>query len=58
MKCYLQGLKIPMKKRDRGEVTILCTMGDISFKKALIDLGASVSLMPLLIFKKLELVQM
>ena len=51
----LQGLKIPMKKKDRGAVTIPCTIGDRSFKKALIDLGASVSLMPLSIYKKLEL---
>ncbi|XP_050919684.1 uncharacterized protein LOC127137253 [Lathyrus oleraceus] len=42
-----------MKKKDRGEVTIPCTIGDRSFKKALIDLGASVSLMPLSIDKKL-----
>ncbi|XP_058765799.1 uncharacterized protein LOC131639312 [Vicia villosa] len=51
----LQGLKIPVKKKDRGVVTIPCTIGDRSFKKALIDLGASVSLMTLSIYKKLEL---
>lgn len=51
----LHGLKIPVKKKDRGAVTIPCTIGDRSFKKALIDLGASVSLMPLSIYKKLEL---
>ncbi|XP_058746091.1 uncharacterized protein LOC131618960 [Vicia villosa] len=51
----LQGLKDPIKKKDRGVVTIPCTIRDISFKKALIDLGASVSLMPLSIYKKLEL---
>ncbi|XP_058725600.1 uncharacterized protein LOC131596881 [Vicia villosa] len=49
----LQGMKIPVKKRDRGSVTIPCTIGDRSFKKALIDLGASVSLMPLSIYKRL-----
>ncbi|XP_050890739.1 uncharacterized protein LOC127096173 [Lathyrus oleraceus] len=48
-----QGMKIQMKKKDRGVVTILCTIGDRSFKKALIDLGESVSLMPLSIYKKL-----
>ncbi|XP_050888585.1 uncharacterized protein LOC127093717 [Lathyrus oleraceus] len=48
-----QGMKIPMKKKDRGAVTIPCTIGDRSFKKALIDLGASVSLMSLSIYKKL-----
>ncbi|XP_050889522.1 uncharacterized protein LOC127094786 [Lathyrus oleraceus] len=49
----LQGMKIPMKKKDRGVVTIPCTIGDRSFKKALIDLEASVSLMSLSIYKKL-----
>ncbi|XP_058733559.1 uncharacterized protein LOC131605188 [Vicia villosa] len=49
----LQGLKIPVKKKDRGAVTIPCTIGDRSFKRALIDLGASISLMPLSIYKKL-----
>ncbi|XP_050914621.1 uncharacterized protein LOC127129492 [Lathyrus oleraceus] len=44
-----------MKKKDRGAVTIPCSIGDRSFKKALIDLGASVSLMPLSIYKKLGL---
>ncbi|XP_050889336.1 uncharacterized protein LOC127094558 [Lathyrus oleraceus] len=48
----LQGMKIPMKKKDRGAVTIPCTIGDRSFKKSLFDLGASVSLMSLSIYKK------
>lgn len=43
----LNGMKIPIKEKDRGSVTIPCTIGDIKFKKELIDLGASVSLMPL-----------
>ncbi|XP_050916622.1 uncharacterized protein LOC127131750 [Lathyrus oleraceus] len=41
----LQGMKIPIKKKDRGAVTIPYTIGDRSFNKALIDLGASVNLM-------------
>jgi hypothetical protein len=45
--------KIPRKLKDPGSVTIPCTIGDRTFKKALIDLGASVSLMPLSIYKKL-----
>ncbi|XP_050888882.1 uncharacterized protein LOC127094054 [Lathyrus oleraceus] len=49
----LQGMKIPVKKEDRGSVTIPCTISDRKFKKALINLGASVSLMPLSIYKKL-----
>ncbi|XP_058752769.1 uncharacterized protein LOC131625948 [Vicia villosa] len=50
---FLEGMKILVKKKDRGSVTIPCTIGDRSFKKALIDLGASVSLMPLSIYKRL-----
>jgi hypothetical protein len=49
----LQGMKIPVKKKDSGSVTIPCTIGDRKFKKALIDLRASVSLMSLSIYKKL-----
>ncbi|XP_050909034.1 uncharacterized protein LOC127122790 [Lathyrus oleraceus] len=49
----LQGMKIPIKKKDRGAVTIPCTIGDRSFNKALIDLGDNVSLMPYSIYKKL-----
>ncbi|XP_058764813.1 uncharacterized protein LOC131638277 [Vicia villosa] len=50
----LQGMKIPVKKKDRGSVTIPCTIEDWSFKKALIDLGASVSLMSLSILQKVR----
>ncbi|XP_050896700.1 uncharacterized protein LOC127103491 [Lathyrus oleraceus] len=49
----LQGMKIPIKKKDHGAVTIPCTIGDRSFNKALIDLEASMSLIPLSIYKKL-----
>ncbi|XP_050889794.1 uncharacterized protein LOC127095102 [Lathyrus oleraceus] len=49
----LQGMKILVKKKDRGSVTIPCIIGDRKFKKALIDLESSVSLMPLSIYKKL-----
>ncbi|XP_050895203.1 uncharacterized protein LOC127101805 [Lathyrus oleraceus] len=49
----LQGMKIPVKKKDNGSVTIPCTIGDRKFKKAMIDLGESLSLMPLSLYKKL-----
>ncbi|XP_050896438.1 uncharacterized protein LOC127103210 [Lathyrus oleraceus] len=49
----LEGMKIPIKKKDRGVITIPCTIGDREFNKALIDPGASVSLMPLSIYKNL-----
>lgn len=44
---------MPVKKKDRGSVTIPCIIGNRTLKKMLIDLGASVSLMPLSIYKKL-----
>lgn len=42
-----------MKKKDRGPVTIPWNIGNRTFKKVLIDLGASVSLIPLSIYQKL-----
>ncbi|XP_050878532.1 uncharacterized protein LOC127082339 [Lathyrus oleraceus] len=51
----LQVMKIPIKKKDRGAVIIPCTIGDRSFNKALIDPGASMSLMLLSIYKKLDI---
>src|SRR4051812_19307268 len=47
--------RIPIKKKDPGVVAIPCTINDRSFKKVLIDSGSSVSLMPLSIFKKLDI---
>ncbi|XP_022855446.1 uncharacterized protein LOC111376705 [Olea europaea var. sylvestris] len=45
--------KLPQKRKDPGSFTIPCTIGSSSFEKALYDLGASVNLMPLSVFKKL-----
>ena len=39
--------KLPKKFKDPGSVTIPCTIGNESVGKALIDLGASINLMPL-----------
>ncbi|XP_058747415.1 uncharacterized protein LOC131620376 [Vicia villosa] len=47
--------KIPINRKDPGAVVIPCTIKNITFKKVLLDSGSSVSLMPLSIFKKLEL---
>ena len=41
------------RKDDLGTFTIPCTVGSLHFEKALCDLGASISLMPLSIYKKL-----
>ena len=43
------------KKEDSGVFTIPCTVGSLNFAKALCDLGASINLMPLSIYKNLGL---
>ncbi|CAN6725504.1 unnamed protein product [Malus baccata var. baccata] len=45
--------KLPPKKKDPGSFTISCTIGNCDFSSALIDLGASVNLMPYSVFKHL-----
>ncbi|XP_073304099.1 uncharacterized protein [Primulina huaijiensis] len=47
--------KIPPKLKDPGSFSIPCVIGDIVFHKALCDLGASINLMPLSVFRKLGL---
>ncbi|XP_058785679.1 uncharacterized protein LOC131660448 [Vicia villosa] len=47
--------RIPIKKKDHGAVAISCIINDKTFKKVLIDSGSSMSLMPLSIFKKLDI---
>lgn len=49
--------KLPQKLKDPGSFSIPCTIGDRTFGKALCDLGASISLMPLSIFKRLGIGQ-
>ncbi|XP_047251416.1 uncharacterized protein LOC124886613 [Capsicum annuum] len=43
------------KKKDLRAFTVPCTIGPFKFEKALFDLGASIILMPLAVFKKLGL---
>jgi hypothetical protein len=45
--------KLPPKLKDPGSFTIPCTIGDKYFEHALCDLGASINLMPLSLYKKL-----
>jgi len=45
--------KLPPKLKDPGSFTIPCTIGDSYFEKALCDLGASINLMPLSVFRRL-----
>ena len=47
--------KLPQKLKDSGSFTIPCTIGNSIFEKALCDLGASINLMPLSIFRLLGL---
>ena len=47
--------KLPQKFKDPGSFTIPCTIGNAIFERALCDLGASINLMPLSIFKRLRL---
>ena len=44
---------IPKKLGDPGSFTLPCALGPLAFNKCLCDLGASVSLMPLSVAKKL-----
>ena len=47
--------KLTQKLKDPGSFTIPCTIGNAIFERALCDLGASINLMPLSIFKRLGL---
>ena len=47
--------KLPHKLKDPGSFTIPCTIGNAVFERALCDLGASINLMPLSIFRRLGL---
>ena len=44
--------KVSPKLKDLGSFTIRCTIGKSYFDRALCDLGASINLMPLSIFRK------
>ncbi|XP_057808617.1 uncharacterized protein LOC131023092 [Salvia miltiorrhiza] len=47
--------KLSLKQKDPGSFTIACVIGGQNFSRALCDLGASINLMPLSIFKRLEI---
>ncbi|PRQ50624.1 hypothetical protein RchiOBHm_Chr2g0135321 [Rosa chinensis] len=47
--------RLPSKMQDPGSFTIGCTIGEKVFEGALMDLGASVNLMPLAIYRKLQI---
>ncbi|CAL9000854.1 unnamed protein product, partial [Prunus brigantina] len=47
--------KLPPKLKDPGSFSIPCIVGDFKFQKALLDLGASINLMPYHVYEKLNL---
>ncbi|KAH9769485.1 Integrase catalytic domain-containing protein [Citrus sinensis] len=47
--------KIPLKRKDPGSPTISCSIGNHTIENALLDLGASVNLLPYSVFVKLGL---
>ena len=47
--------KFPQKLKDPGSFIIPCKIGNSIFKRALCDLGASINLMPLSIFRRVGL---
>ena len=47
--------KLPQKLKDPSSFTIPCTIGNAIFERALCDLGDSINLMPLSIFRRLGL---
>ncbi|CAA7037212.1 unnamed protein product [Microthlaspi erraticum] len=49
----IQSKSIPKKLEDPGSFTLPCSIGPLSFSNSLCDLGASISLMPLSVAKKL-----
>ncbi|GJV89204.1 mitochondrial proton/calcium exchanger protein-like protein isoform X1 [Tanacetum coccineum] len=49
---------IPQKEKDPGSFTLPCFINDLCFDNALVDLGASVSVMPLSTYLNLGLVEL
>jgi len=45
---------LPPKHKDPGSVTIPCSIGEVTMEKGLIDLGASINLMPLSMCRRFE----
>jgi hypothetical protein len=46
---------MPLKQKDPSAFTISCVIGNASFKRALCDLGASISVMPKHVYDSLSL---
>ncbi|GJU97360.1 hypothetical protein Tco_1326631 [Tanacetum coccineum] len=50
----LKRIKLPPKEQDLGSFNLPCSIGKLNFSNALADLGASVSIMPCSMFKRLK----
>ena len=46
---------LPKKKKDMGSFIVPCTIGGVADEKGLVDLGASINLLPYKTFQKLGL---
>ena len=53
--CSILSKKLPLKLKDPKSFCISCSIGNGNLEKALCDLGVSVNLMPLSIYKKFGL---
>ena len=47
--------KLSLKRKHPGSLTIPCSVGSLKFQRALCDSGASINLMPLSVYRKLQL---
>lgn len=47
--------KLPSELKDPGSFTIPCTIGTTRLERALLDLGASINLMPYSVYEALNL---
>nr|XP_016472941.1 PREDICTED: uncharacterized protein LOC107794895 [Nicotiana tabacum] len=55
LRCSSRFRPVAEKLSDPGSFTIPCTIGNFAFAKALCDLGANINLMPLVIYKRLDI---
>ena len=46
---------LPRKQKDPGSPLVSCSIGNLNFRKALLDLGASVNILPTHLFESLKL---
>ena len=49
--------RLSQKRQDPGKFSIPCTLGTMTFEKALCDLGSSINLMPLSVMEKLGIIE-